>query len=127
MILIELHRDKDETGISGCGRVAQGVIFDNGKVALTWLTDYTSVAVYDDVLTVIAIHGHQGKTRVVAVADLDMPLIQRLAQRAAMEEMENVIPGAVQATTETWQATTTARNALLGMFNQVQLNDKALP
>ena len=33
-----LDRHEDATGISGTGVVAQGVEFDNGKVALTWLT-----------------------------------------------------------------------------------------
>jgi hypothetical protein len=61
----ELHRDEDETGISGTGVVAQGVIFDSGKVALSWLTEHTSVAVYDSIRDVERIHGHGGKTRVV--------------------------------------------------------------
>lgn len=60
-----LQRHEDETGVSGIGRVAEGVIFSNGKVALTWLTDYTSVAVYDTIEAVRVIHGHNGKTEVV--------------------------------------------------------------
>jgi len=64
MRLFYLQRDVDATGVSGCGRVAQGVVFDNGKVAITWLTKHTSIAVYDDIDTVIAIHGHDGSTRV---------------------------------------------------------------
>lgn len=61
-----LQRDEDETGISGTGVVADGVVFNsNGKVALSWNTEHTSVAVYDDIETVEAIHGHDGKTRVI--------------------------------------------------------------
>lgn len=60
-----LLRDTDETGISGTGRVAEGVLFSNGRVALTWLTKHTSVSVYDSMDAVEAIHGHGGKTRVV--------------------------------------------------------------
>lgn len=61
----QLHRDVDATGISGIGVVAQGVVFNNGKVAMSWCTPHTSVAIYDDVPTVIAIHGHGGQTRLV--------------------------------------------------------------
>jgi hypothetical protein len=67
MKLFELHRLEDETGVSGTGIVAQGVIFDNGKVSLTWLTSVSLVAVYDSIEDVVKIHGHEGKTRVVQV------------------------------------------------------------
>lgn len=44
-------RKADEGGVSGIGRVLDGVIFHNGKVAICWRTEnkhgYTSVAVYD--------------------------------------------------------------------------------
>lgn len=68
MKLFELRRIEDETGVSGTGTVAQGVIFDNGKVSMAWLTTYPSVSVYDSIEDVILIHGHGGKTRVVQVA-----------------------------------------------------------
>ena len=60
-----LERDEDESGISGTGVVAVGVRFNGGKCVLHWLTEYSSVAVYDDIETVRRIHGHGGKTRVV--------------------------------------------------------------
>lgn len=60
-----LQRNEDETGISGTGRVAEGVVFTNGWVALTWLTQYTSVVFYPSLMDVQQIHGHQGKTLIV--------------------------------------------------------------
>lgn len=60
-----LHRMEDVTGVSGTGIVAEGVEFSNGWVALTWLTEYTSVVFYPSMGSVYAIHGHQGKTDVV--------------------------------------------------------------
>ena len=72
MRLFELRRDVDETGISGTGTVAQGVIFDNGWCVMVWPTKHTSAAFYTDLSEVIAIHGHNGKTRVVQIADCDM-------------------------------------------------------
>lgn len=60
-----LQRDEDESGVSGTGRVAEGVVFSNGWVAMTWLTRHTSAAVYTSLHEVEAIHGHSGKTKVV--------------------------------------------------------------
>jgi hypothetical protein len=60
-----LQRIEDESGVSGTGRVAEGVIFANGWCALTWLTEYTCVANYKTIDDLIAVHGHGGKTRLV--------------------------------------------------------------
>lgn len=67
--LFYLQRIEDESGISGTGRIAQGVIFDNGKVALTWLSEHPSVSMYDNIGDVRTIHGHEGKTEVVMEQD----------------------------------------------------------
>lgn len=57
-----LKRTEDVSGVSGTGIVAEGVQFSNGKCALNWLTNHTSVAIYDDIETLAAIHEHGGKT-----------------------------------------------------------------
>ena len=64
MRAFNLNRIVDETGISGTGVVAQGVQFDNGYCALTWLTKNTSVAFYPSIEMLEAIHGHNGKTKI---------------------------------------------------------------
>jgi|TARA_R100001463_G_scaffold20839_1_gene50567 hypothetical protein len=64
MKMFYLKREEDESGISGTGRVAQGFVFDNGKVAVTWLSEHPSVTIYDNIGEVHAIHGHGGKTSV---------------------------------------------------------------
>ena len=69
MKIFYLKRTEDESGISGTGRVAQGFVFDNGKVAVTWLSEHPSVTVYDTIGEVHAIHGHGGKTEVVMEPD----------------------------------------------------------
>ena len=69
MKVFYLNRVEDESGISGTGRVAQGFIFDNGKVCVTWLSDHPSVTVYDNIGEVHAIHGHGGKTEVIMEPD----------------------------------------------------------
>jgi len=64
-----LDRLEDATGISGTGIVAEGFQFSNGKCVISWLTDFTSIAVYDDIEIVRNIHGHSGKTIIVFERD----------------------------------------------------------
>jgi len=59
-----LDRIEDESGVSGTGRVAQGFIFDDGTVALRWLTENRSTALYASIRVVEAIHGNNGKTKI---------------------------------------------------------------
>lgn len=66
MRLFELHRDIDESGVSGTGKVTQGVQFDDGQVCMLWLTALKGYPqVYPHIERVLEIHGHDGKTRVV--------------------------------------------------------------
>ena len=64
MRMFDLFRHKDETGISGTGMVAEGVEFSNGKCVLCWISHYRSVAVYDSIRELEAIHGHDGQTEI---------------------------------------------------------------
>jgi hypothetical protein len=59
-----LNRQRDETGRSGTGVVAEGAQFSNGKVVLAWLTVPSSVGVYDSMENMVNIHGHGGATQV---------------------------------------------------------------
>ena len=61
----ELHRDVDETGISGVGMVAEGVEFDDKTVVLRWMGWHRSTCVWESISEVEAIHGHNGSTKVV--------------------------------------------------------------
>lgn len=81
-----LLRLEDESGVSGTGRVAEGVIFSNGKCALNWLTEYESQAIYPSIDELEAIHGHGGKTKVVYEGDL-MPKVRR--RRASKERRKS--------------------------------------
>jgi hypothetical protein len=69
MKIFYLKRVEDESGVSGTGRVAQGFVFDNGKVAVTWLSEHPTVTIYDNIGEVHAIHGHGGKTEVIMEPD----------------------------------------------------------
>ena len=65
-----LKRVEDESGVSGVGLVAEGVVFSNGWCALTWLTEHTSIAFYQNIEDVEAIHGHDGKTKIVTGTEI---------------------------------------------------------
>lgn len=57
-----LNRLQDDSGISGTGVVAEGVVFSNGRVGLAWLTAWATVSFYPSVEAVEAVHGHAGRT-----------------------------------------------------------------
>lgn len=60
-----LNRKVDLTGVSGTGRVAEGVVFSNGWVALSWLSQQPSVTVFASIEEVEIVHGHGGSTDIV--------------------------------------------------------------
>lgn len=70
MRLFQLHRNEDESGVSGTGIVAEGVEFTDGKCALSWLTDKSSKGFYDCIQHIEDIHGHNGKTIIVWIDKL---------------------------------------------------------
>jgi hypothetical protein len=63
--LFELVRDVDETGVSGTGKVAEGIHFSDGTLALRWTTHSPSTAVYASLQDAERVHGHGGNTRFV--------------------------------------------------------------
>lgn len=56
-----LIRAEDISGVSGVGIVAHGVDFGN-KTVLYWLGDHNTLGVYDSIESLLAIHGHEGRT-----------------------------------------------------------------
>jgi hypothetical protein len=60
-----LERKEDVSGVSGTGRVAEGVEFANGTCVLTFISNQHCVEVAMNIRTVKEIHGHGGKTIVV--------------------------------------------------------------
>lgn len=66
-----LERDADMSGVSGTGRVAEGVVFSDGTVALRWSSAWPTSVVFHDrgIEAVRAVHGHGGSTRIVFLDD----------------------------------------------------------
>lgn len=65
-----LQRTEDASGVSGTGKVAEGVEFSDGVCVLRWLTAGGSTAVYNTAEDLIRIHGHEGRTRLMFVDEL---------------------------------------------------------
>ncbi|MFD6324224.1 hypothetical protein ACFWOL_15440 [Streptomyces sp. NPDC058442] len=78
--LFHLQRDHDISGVSGTGRVADGVQWPDGTVTLRWIGDRPSTVHWDRLDDAVAIHGHSGATRIVW-ADEQPP-----ADRAALRD-----------------------------------------
>lgn len=62
MRIFYLERTEDETGISGTGRVVEGIIWTSGKVSMQWLVKPYGRNDYDSLQDMIDVHGHSGKT-----------------------------------------------------------------
>lgn len=63
--LFTLIRHEDESGISGTGRVLDGVIFHTGQVVVCWRSDitsetvgYSSLAIYPSWQAFLHVHVH---------------------------------------------------------------------
>ena len=59
-----LVRERDLTGVSGIGIVAEGAEFTSGLAVLRWLREPYAVGVFQSVADLIAIHGHEGATHI---------------------------------------------------------------
>lgn len=60
------ERAKDISGISGCGKVAEGCLFlDTGQVVVHWLGEHGSVNIYNSLEDVAYVHGHDGNTKII--------------------------------------------------------------
>lgn len=64
-----LKRNVDVSGVSGVGAVLEGCQFDDLRVVVTWLSEKHVIAMYDDIETIIAIHGHNGSSEIVWIDD----------------------------------------------------------
>jgi hypothetical protein len=58
-----LVRKNDPTGVSGTGPVAWVVEFPDGKAVTRWCASGTrQTCVWDSVLDIVIVHGHDGST-----------------------------------------------------------------
>lgn len=69
----ELVRFHDVSGVSGTGAVAEGCVFTDGSVALRWHGPNPSTAIWPNLDSILAVHGHCGATvvRWLDVAEIE--------------------------------------------------------
>ncbi|MFE9064872.1 hypothetical protein [Streptomyces violaceusniger] len=61
-----LQRDTDITGVSGTGRVADGILWSDGTASVRWTGPRPSVVFWDNgIADAEHVHGHGGHTRIV--------------------------------------------------------------
>jgi len=60
-----LDRLDDESGVSGTGVVAEGTLYINGRVSVTFLIKPFSMLWYLSIEEMIDVHGHGGRTQLV--------------------------------------------------------------
>lgn len=86
-----MKRDEDVSGVSGTGRVADGVEFENGLCAVTWKSEYPSVTIYQSITVVEKVHTHKGKdkTRLVWVDPKFEALEIKAKETKTKEKEEN--------------------------------------
>lgn len=55
-------RRVDETGVSGIGHIADGVLFEDGTVVVRWRTKTPGTTMFASLEHARAVHGHDGQT-----------------------------------------------------------------
>ena len=63
--MFHLERDTDVSGVSGVGRVADGVLWPDGSVTIRWRGEQPSTVNWATLEHAEAVHGHGGATRIV--------------------------------------------------------------
>lgn len=58
-----LQRDRDDTGMSGTGIVAEGAVLSDGRAVVRWLGANSSIVLWDNLTELLNVHGHNGHTR----------------------------------------------------------------
>ena len=62
MKTFHLVRREDVSGVSGVGVVAEGVLFHDGQVVMSWFGRHHTIEVAPRLEDVLEIHGHDGRT-----------------------------------------------------------------
>lgn len=88
MRLFHLFRTEDVSGVSGTGRIAEGVVFHDGQVALSWFGQLHTIEIAPDIATVERIHGHEGRTEVV-FEPTAQPTLGMQILKANIQQLEN--------------------------------------
>jgi hypothetical protein len=101
----ELHRDTDVSGVSGTGKVAEGVIFSDGHAAIHWLGTWPTTTPHPSVASIKAVHGHGGATRIV-LTDNPADRLARIAQAHSKDTVNGMTSGLCNECERPWPCPT---------------------
>lgn len=92
-----LARKEDVTGVSGTGRVADGVEFENGVVCLTWKSQFQSVTMLPSISLIEKVYTHLGQhdTKIMFVDEMHED-IEDKAAKLAVQEAERATAAAAE-------------------------------
>ena len=82
------HRHHDQSGVSGTGDVAEGVIFSDGRCSLRFISPTGSTSNWDSIEHIKAVHGHGGSTEIVFIDPDPNPVTE--APTSAEPEPEKI-------------------------------------
>lgn len=74
--VFQLVRDRDISGVSGEGVVADGVAWPDHSVSIRWRGPRPSIVFWASMADARAVHGHDGATRFVWVAAAGPPVVE---------------------------------------------------
>lgn len=74
-----LVRNRDISGVSGTGIVAEGVEFHDKQVVLSWFGKFHSLEVHPSIEQVLNVHGHGGATGVFWIDSEDTWQLETLS------------------------------------------------
>ncbi|WP_409469104.1 hypothetical protein [Streptomyces sp. HC307] len=124
--LFHLQRDHDVSGVSGTGRVANGVLWPDGTVSLRWIGDRPSTVHWDRLEDAVHVHGHGGATRIVW-ADEQPPSNRAAGLREAIAKVRAIPVQCTGLTGPVWFGQ--GWNDAIGEFEEIadRMADEAQP
>ncbi|MFJ5259118.1 hypothetical protein ACIQAC_01405 [Streptomyces sp. NPDC088387] len=95
--LFHLQRDHDVSGVSGTGRVANGVLWPDGTVSLRWIGERPSTVHWDRLADAEHVHGHGGATRILWADEQPDDVVVQEPERLALAHRAAVLREAAEA------------------------------
>jgi hypothetical protein len=60
----EIIREEDNTGLSGTGKVAEGIEFSNGKCVVCWCSDVSTIVIHENIKSIEIIMLSHSKSKI---------------------------------------------------------------
>ena len=84
----QVVRIEDISGVSGTGQVAEGTQFHDGQCVISWYGQHHVMEVAPTIEAWLAIHGHNGSTRIAWQVETELPRYKTDANWQTCEQGE---------------------------------------